>query len=486
MTALPMKPTPTHIRVHVYNFIHTLEEKWDIRAINLFLELMSTAIRKHQLDRTNAGLPLLRYHIVVDRLRSVTASRQCFPCNPEVIRPMIQPFLDGDWDWRVSPQHYDMAKQGYLHVYAERRLQSAAQDEELQRKRQGAMEGRGVWQEKMRRRGRVESDTLPAEEQYYANMITAVYGGRDAVFEDRVAKAFAVTPPRQDVGIATEHYFLSQLRRHRSATLAKAKGEDANIHHCSIEDVDLISTVRGEGDLRVQTSAGGEWFSLQVKTMNFPGKSTYQVSVTQSYDPRLLIAAVIRHVSTSSSSVRVRRTLGNSPSPLHHHQHQQQLQQRRRGARGRRRRGKSLYVQAATCTPETSSSSTPTPSCSSTRSSSSCPTQCRPPCGDQRAPCWGVRRWSSGRCSSLSPASCSAASPCAPQPTGRTPTTCSSITASVCRSSPSLLAAEALSSARGPRVDMWRTPSVTLTSCWWWSFLPLVVPTPCPLCGSSQ
>jgi hypothetical protein len=115
--------------------------------------------------------------------------------------------------------------------------------------------------------------------------------GRPTAEQDDVelAACFATTKVSlEDIGVATEHWFLDQLRR-RSRTYRPAS-QRAQPSMLPFKDVQLARGLRGGCDIRVQL-ASGDWHGLQVKTLSYVDGRSFQFDCTPSWSPNLLVAA---------------------------------------------------------------------------------------------------------------------------------------------------------------------------------------------------
>ena len=275
--------------VLVDGFTVPLPSMWSVLAINLLLERLQSAIAADRADTSlwsdSAPAPA-EYRVVPSRLvTKLKAGHLCLPRNQTIIKSAVKEFLDGDFAYRVVEARLEQTNQEHNRQTSAARAR--LREEEAERERVA----RFAWLQSLLQHSELQQQRLPQRQHAYAEMMQAVLG-RPVTAQDDATLARAMGSSQvstAEIGVSTEHWFLGQLRE-RSALYRPAaqRGQSTEL---PLQDVQLVRSLRGECDLRVQL-ASGDWHGLQVKTMSYIDGRTYQLPVSNRWSPNLLVAAV--------------------------------------------------------------------------------------------------------------------------------------------------------------------------------------------------
>lgn len=275
--------------VLLLDFRHPYTE-WSVDSINLFLDMMATAItqdRKYKYARgvrAQASTPR-KYRVVTSRLISNKPERRCFPANQNTINAALGPFLDGNLDYRVTEQVVEQ-------TLSDQRAQSHAHERaRADENRNQAAIDRRVWSAQIASNGSQMFELQSSVDQAYRNALAVGLGHAPNTDEEKqLATCLATTVTRQDIGVGTEHWFMIQLQRRMTTYRPAVSALHGQPGRLEISDVELVRGLRGEADIRVQLLSQ-QWHGLQAKTMTYIKDDSYRFACTNKWSPNLLIAA---------------------------------------------------------------------------------------------------------------------------------------------------------------------------------------------------
>ena len=273
----------------VDDFRHPLGGDWTVQAINLLLHWLADIIdRDRHCDLRGRGraaeLPS-EYRIVASRLVTSLQHRHCFPCTQSVISASLRPFLDGDFTWRIDEAGVQLG------IDEQRRQSAAARKEAAEERRAEAAVARQQWQQELQQNAAALQAMLPDLDRGYVNALMQGLGRTPSVEDERkVAANLATDVSFLETGVATEQWFIAQLKRRLTSYRPSETRLHGQFDRPEILDLEMVRGLRGECDLRVQMLSGG-WSGVQTKTLSHMDGNSYQFACTNKWSPLLLIAA---------------------------------------------------------------------------------------------------------------------------------------------------------------------------------------------------
>ena len=283
----PQPPVSRRVRDTLLNdFRHPLPVDWSVETINLFLNSLAHAIALDRAKGSEVELPLpVEYRIIASRLVTSEPLRHCFPCQQTVITNTLRRFLNGEFTWRITAEEVQQGRQ----QQADQSTAAARATAEAWRAEKEA--ARRLWQQRMQQNAVALQERLDEIKRGYDNALLQGFGRAvTADDERRLAASLCTHVERHETGVATEQWFIAQLKRR----LTSYRPNEARLHgqfdRPEILDLELVRGLRGECDLRVQLLSG-DWCGVQTKTLSHVDGTSYQFECTDKWTPSLLIAA---------------------------------------------------------------------------------------------------------------------------------------------------------------------------------------------------